>query len=115
MDVFFKTEGLAMLLGNEQNRVREFGTDGAGRIDLRLQQLMCAPTLAEMKVMPGGCRELNPPLRGYFAIDVLPHCQLTFHPTDIGHRGEVEVGREWQSIESITVSDYQRLSGRSQP
>lgn len=115
MDVFFKTEELAMLLGNEQNRVREFGADGAGRIDLRLQQLMSAPTLAEMKVMPGRCRELNSPLRGYFAIDVSPHCQLTFHPTDIGQRGEVLVGRAWQSIESITVSDYQRLSGRSQP
>ena len=114
MDVFFKTERLAILLGVQQNRVREFGPDGANRIDLRLQQLMGVPTLAAMTAMPGLCRELNSSQPGYFAVDVSPHCRLTFHPTDIGQRGELNVGREWHSIESITISDYQRLSGRIQ-
>lgn len=114
MDVFFKTERLAMLLGVEQNRIREFGVEGSNRIDLRLQQLMGVPTLAAMKTMPGQCRELTSPLPGYFAVDVSPHCRLTFHPADIGQAGEHQAGRGWHSIESITVSDYQRLSGRSQ-
>ncbi|MHA7293541.1 hypothetical protein [Arthrobacter sp. HLT1-21] len=114
MDVYFKTESLALLLGNDRNRVREFGSDGAAKIDLRLQQLASAPTLEEMKVMPGRCRELNPHPAGFFTIDVLPHCQLTFHPSGLDGYKQPRIGREWNSIDSITVSDYQRLSTRGQ-
>lgn len=102
-----------MLLGVEKNRVREFGVDGSDRIDLRLQQLMGVPTLAEMRDMPGRCRALASPLLGYFSVDVLPHCQLMFHPTDDINLGEDGGGREWASIESITISDYQQLFARS--
>lgn len=115
MEVFFKTERLALVLGSPRDRSREFGLDGATRIDLRLQQMMSAPTLADMKTMPGRCRELDSDQAGHFAIDISRLCQLTFYPSDIGHGGEPEVGRDWRSIDSITVSDYQRLSARRQP
>lgn len=67
MEVFFEAEKLGKQLGQDKNRVRTFGPEGAKRIDLRLQQLRAARSLDDMRHLPGRCHELTGDLQGCLA------------------------------------------------
>lgn len=104
MQVYFASELLARRLGLARNRIAEFGPAAALRIDLRLQQLCSAPTLAHARALPGRCRKLCPDQRGGYAIDVMPPLGLVFVPTDVDP-DSAEPIVDWASVESITITD----------
>jgi plasmid maintenance system killer protein len=102
MEVFFATKELAGRLGSERNRVREFGAAAARRIDLRLQQLTCAPTLEHARSLPGRCQELDSDLHGHLAVDVQRPLRLIFRPTAALAGSDL---LDWPSVDSITITD----------
>lgn len=104
MEVFFETQKLGKQLGQERNRVKAFGQEGARRIDLRLQQLMAARSLEDMRALPGRCHELSGDLRGHLAVDVHQPYRLIFHPTADPPPRKPDGGLEWRSVESVTVT-----------
>lgn len=105
MEVFFSTRKLATRLGSDRDRVKEFGAEGAGRIDLRLQQLRAAPTLEHMRSLPGRCHELTGNLNAHLAIDVRHPYRLIFRPTDSNTTKKSDGGLDWTSVDSITITD----------
>jgi proteic killer suppression protein len=105
MEVFFETEKLAKQLGQDKNRVKAFGPEGAKRIDLRLQQLGAARSLEDMKALPGRCHELTGDLRGHLAVDVHQPYRLIFRPTDNPPPMKPDGGLDWTAVDSITVTE----------
>jgi len=104
MDIYFATEQLARTLGSDRGRAREFGSEAARRLDLRLQQLRCAPTLHDVRGLPGRCRELRATPNGSFAIDVHLLGTLIFRPhlTEQAHR--VVETLDWTVVDAIVVT-----------
>lgn len=105
MEVFFATKELASRLGSERDRVKEFGADGARRIDLRLQQMRSAPTLEDLRGLPGRHHELTGDLRGHFAVDVQETYRLIFRPTGPDNPCAGDGGRSWTTVDSITITE----------
>jgi len=109
MEVFFATKELAGRLSSERSRVREFGVEAARRIDLRLQQLLGAPTLEHVRSLPGRCQELDADLRGYLAIDVRRSLRLIFRAHASGRSKPHAAALDWATVDSIVItgiSDY---------
>ena len=105
MEVFFETEKLAKQLGQDRNRVKTFGPEGAKRIALRLQQLGAAPSLEDMRALPGRCHELTGNLRGHLAVDVRQPYRLIFRPADNPPPTKADGGLDWGAVESITITE----------
>ena len=105
MEVYFVNAKLASRLQNARNRQKEFGSQGAERIDLRLQQLRAAPTLEDMRNMPGRCHELTADRRGSLAIDVQQPYRLIFQPTDPARCRKADGGLDWSAVDSVTITD----------
>jgi proteic killer suppression protein len=105
MEVFFDNKKLASRLGRDRDRVKEFGAEGAKRIDLRLQQLRRVPTLETMRQLPGRCHELTADLRGHLAVDVQHPYRLVFRPTKQPPPTKPDGGLNWAVIDSITIVD----------
>lgn len=103
MDVLFAAGELCATVAKRASRVAYFGLNGAAAVELRLQQLWAAPTLAHMRHLPGRCRELSSDPPGQLAIDARSH-RLLFRPT-LGftlRRGEQ---LDWKTVDSITITE----------
>jgi plasmid maintenance system killer protein len=107
MEVFFETEKLAKQLGQDRNRVRTFGPEGAKRIDLRLQQMRAARTLEDMRALPGRCHELTSDHRGHLAVDVHQPYRLIFRPTDNPAPTKADGGLDWMAVDSVTITQIE--------
>jgi proteic killer suppression protein len=105
MQVLFATGKLMRELAQPGYRLRRFGARGAARIDLRLQQLFAAPTLADARHLPGRCHALSGDLKGHLAIDVLQPYRLIFRPTANPVPLDNAGGLDWAAIDSITITD----------
>lgn len=105
MEVRFATSALARRLGQDSVRTSEFGTPVAQRIDLRLQQLHSAPTLAVMRTLPARCVEAAGNPRGYLTIDVAHPVQLIFRPFDDANAHTVGRALNWHAVDSILIID----------
>jgi proteic killer suppression protein len=105
MEVLLETEKLTKQLGQDRNRVKAFGPEGAKRIALRLQQLGAARSLEDMRALPGRCHELKGDLRGLLAVDVHHPYRLIFRPTDNPAPRTPEGGLDWAAVESVTIKE----------
>ncbi len=83
----------------------DWGQEGAKKITLRLQQLAAAPTLAEMRNLPGRCHELRGDLAGYLAVDVHKGFRLVFRPTADPPPQKPDGGLDWTAVDSITMTE----------
>lgn len=104
MEVYFDTEKLAKQLGQDRNRVRAFGREGAKRLDLRLQQLGAARSLEDMRTLPGRCHELTGDFRGHLAVDVHQPHRLIFRPAESPPPKKADGGLDWTAIDSIIIT-----------
>ncbi len=83
----------------------EWGQEGSKKVTLRLQQLAAAPTLAEMRNLPGRCHELTGGGAGSLAVDVHKGFRLVFRPTDDPPPRKPDGGLDWTAVDSITVTE----------
>lgn len=86
---------------------KSFGAVGAKKIALRLQQLAAAPTLADMRDLPGRCHQLPGDLDGLLAVDVHHPYRLLFRATTQVRK--YDGGLDWSLVEGVTivrVEDY---------
>ncbi|MGH8524831.1 MAG: type II toxin-antitoxin system RelE/ParE family toxin [Gammaproteobacteria bacterium] len=101
MDVLFTDEKTQRALSNQRDLRRRFGALGAKKITLRLQQLAAAPTLADMRPLPGRCHELSGDRAGCFAVDVHQPYRLVFQPTS--SMRDPDTSEDWDAIDSVTI------------
>jgi toxin HigB-1 len=82
---------------------KRWGAEGAKKISLRLQQLAAAPTLAELRGLPGRCHELTGDRDGQLAVDVHHPFRLVFRPSEDPPPETDDGGLDWRAVESVTV------------
>lgn len=103
MEVLFASEKLQRALSNYRVLEREWGKTGAKKIALRLQQLAAAPTLADMRHLPGRCHELTGDRAGHLAVDIHHPHRLVLRPTADPPPKKPDGGLDWTAVDSITV------------
>jgi plasmid maintenance system killer protein len=102
MDVTFATAKLQKVCNNANKLRSEYGPRMAVVIQRRLADLAAAPTLHEMRLLPGRCHELVVNLKGHLALDLEHPNRLVFKP--LGSKIKNEHGTlEWHLVEAIEV------------
>lgn len=105
MEVLFATKKLQRQLTEPARLQRAFGATGSKKISLRLQQMQVAPSLEDMRFLPGRCHELSGDRKGTLAVDVEHPHRLVFRPTDNPPPLGAEGGLDWSRVESVTVNE----------
>lgn len=105
MEVLFVSDKLKRAMSTQRALQTAWGDEGARRITLRLQQLAAAPTLAEMRSLPGRCHELTADRAGFLAVDVHRGYRLVFRPTVNPPPKKPDGGLDWTRVDSITVTE----------
>lgn len=103
MEVLFESERAKGAFSDQHALQRAWGSEGARRIALRLQQLAAAPSLAQMRTLPGRCHELEGDRKGQLAIDVHHPYRLIFRPTANPPRAKPDGGLDWSAVDSVTI------------
>lgn len=103
MDVVFQNEKLQRQFSEHRQLQARYGAVGAKTIGRRIQQLQAAPTLADMRNMPGRCHELTGDRAGQLAVDVHQPYRLIFLPTAQPSPAKADGGLDWNAVDSVTV------------
>jgi proteic killer suppression protein len=105
VEVLFASAKLQRQLSTLQQLQRKWGQQGGNKIALRLQQLAAAPTLADMRQLPGRCHELTGDRAGMLAVDVEQPYRLVFRPTANPSPTKEDGGLDWDAVESVTIAE----------
>lgn len=105
MEVLIATAKLNGALSDYRALQKQWGADGAKKITLRLQQLVAATTLADLRTLPGRCHELVGDLDGLLAIDVHQPYRLVLRPTANPAPTKADGGLDWHRVDSVIVVD----------
>lgn len=105
MDVLFETRMLWAELSSHSNCQKSYGAEGAKKIALRLQQMVAAPSLRDLRHLPGHCHELHGDLAGYLAVDVLQLHQMVFRPTQSPPPTSRSGALDWSEVTSVTITE----------
>jgi proteic killer suppression protein len=101
VEILFTDEKARRSFSDQRELRRRWGAVGAKRITLRLQQMAAAPTLDDMRHLPGRCHALSGDRAGCFAVDVHQPHRLIFESTTTA---DTEANpAEWSAIESVTI------------
>jgi proteic killer suppression protein len=103
VEVLFTDAKIERAFSDQRELRRRWGAVGGKKITLRLQQLAAAPTMAEMRSLPGWCHALIGDRAGCFAVDVHQPYRLIFRPTSASATSEEPKG--WTVIDSVTIID----------
>jgi plasmid maintenance system killer protein len=105
VEIGFAQQKLAKVCNSGRDLVRRFGPEGAKRVQLRLAQLEAAPTLEDLRQMPGRCHELVGDLKGSLSVDLHGPFRLLFAPSANPPPHTADGGLDWSSVDAITVTD----------
>lgn len=105
VEVLFTTEKLKRQFSDHRELQKRWGKDGATKISLRLQQLVAAVSLADMRGLPGRCHELTGDRDGHLAVDVHHPFRLVFRPSADPPPSKEDGGLDWDAVESVTVTE----------
>jgi proteic killer suppression protein len=105
VEVLFRNEQLQRSLSDLKMLQRRWGSDGAKKIALRLQQLAAATSLQDMRDLPGRCHELTGDRAHVLAVDLHRGYRLVFKPTANPAPCKDDGGLDWGAVDSVIVID----------
>ncbi len=103
MEVVFQNEKDKRAFSDHRSLQRRWGAEGAKKVARRLQQLAAAPSLADMRALPGRCHELGADRKGQLAVDVYHPYRLVFRPTANPPPAKPDGGLDWSAVDSVTI------------
>jgi len=109
MEVSFANRKLQKLCESDKELRKAYGSDGAKKVMRRLSDLRAAPSLEEMRNLPGRIHELEADRDGQLAIDLAGGCRLVIAPTNGWPSEKQEGDHVWAEIDSVQVleiADY---------
>lgn len=105
MNITFSDRKLASLVNDDRKLVREFGKKRAEKIKLRLNQLLIAETLEDVRMLPGNFHELTSNRKGQWACDLDHPYRLIFKP----HEDPIPTDKHgryiWLEITEVEVKE----------
>lgn len=105
MEIDFKTQKLRKNCSNEKAMRAEWGDRMAKRLMQRLAELEAAPTLEEMRRLPGRCHELTGDLAGSVAMDLVHPQRLIFRPNHDPPPAKPDGGLDWRQVTKIVIME----------
>jgi len=105
MIIYFSDRKLKRSIENDAERKKRFGIEMAKKINLRMEALMAAKSLADFLPPfsgPERCHELNGILKGVFSVDLKHPYRLLFQPTE-DQRRETYNLQDWRKIDEVTI------------
>jgi toxin HigB-1 len=114
VDVSFRTSRLQKLCQSDKELRRTHGEDCAKKLMARLADLRAAPTLEELRNLPGRCHELDGVRKGQLAIELAGGKRLILEPLHPGSATKGDGGLDWKQVESVSVIeivDYHKKKG----
>lgn len=107
MKIWFQNSKLEKDLGDHRQTIRTYGAENAKKIQLRLQALLAAESLADFPpgTPPERCHELVGALAGTFSIDLKQPYRLLFTPKICAHPRPADRKDFWLSITEIEITD----------
>ena len=104
MDIVFRREKLRKVCNDPRLLAKEYGRERAVKIQLRLDQLRAARTLADMAALPAArCHELQGDRQGQLAVDLVHPWRLIFRPVEWIEKETG--GLDWNRVEGIVVEE----------
>jgi proteic killer suppression protein len=80
IDISWSNRKLQKSCASDKDGTRTFGADQWKTLKNRIVSLEAAPTLADMRGVPGRCHELSADRAGQFALDLRGSFRLIFAP-----------------------------------
>ena len=104
MDIAFRREKLRKICNDSRLLAKEYGRDRAVKIQLRLDQLRAARTLADMATLPAArCHELQGDRQGQLAVDLVHPWRLIFTPVE--WIKNASGGLDWSKVEAVVIEE----------
>lgn len=105
MQIAFRTEKMRKEFSEEKRLIREHGPRCAKLIQRRLAELEAAPTLEEMRQLPGArCHELLGDRKGILSVDLEHPYRLLFIPDhDPAPTRDGAGGLDWEQVDAIKI------------
>lgn len=104
MDIIFRTAKLRKVCNDAKQAARTYGTVGARKLRLRLDELRAAETLADMLLLPQArCHELKADLAGKISLNLQHPYRLIIEPANDPAPTRPDGGLDWQRITAVRV------------
>lgn len=103
MDIVFGDKKLAKLCNNKRNLVKELGADRSRRLQRRLDDLLAATVLEDMRYLPGRCHELVEDRAGQLSLDLDHPYRLIFVPANEPIPVKSDGGMDWTKITAVKI------------
>ncbi len=105
MNILFKTSRLRKICNDDRLRVREHGQVRANKIKLRLDELLAASVLEELRHLPGRCHELTKNRKGELAVDLDHPYRLIFRVANDPVPLKKDGGLDWSNVTAIEITE----------
>ncbi|GAA3443488.1 type II toxin-antitoxin system RelE/ParE family toxin [Planomonospora venezuelensis] len=107
MEVFYADIRLQAICASAREMRKQFGEEGAKKLQLRLQALRVSETLDDLFQMPGRCHPLRGDRAGCHAMDLHQGHRLVFRLMSLEEKIEQGLSEE-QAALVIEIVDYHR-------
>jgi len=105
MDILFKTKKFQKECNKQKTLVRVYGQRRAKLIRRRLDELMAATTLDDIRRLPGPrCHELKGNRAGQLSVDLDYPYRLIFEPANDPLPKNAHGGLDWKRITAIEIT-----------
>jgi proteic killer suppression protein len=105
MEISFASRRLQRLCQSAKQLQRVYGRPCAQKLMTRLADLVAAPTLEELRHLPGRCHELAGKRRGHLAVDLAAGVRLVFRPSRNPVPVKEDGGLDWKRIDAIELME----------
>jgi plasmid maintenance system killer protein len=103
VEITFQNTKDQSLFNSEKELKREYGEVCAKKIRRRLDDLQAAPTLENMRNLPGRCHELKGDMKFQLSLDVEHPLRLIFMPVGNGFKFKDDGGLDWKTVTEVQI------------
>jgi len=105
MDILFKTKKFQKACNKQKSLVRVYGQRRAKLIRRRLDELKAAPTLEDIRQLPGPrCHELKGNRAGQLSVDLDYPYRLIFIPANDPLPQKTHGGLDWKRVTAVEIT-----------
>ena len=112
MDIVFESSKFEEECNNQRLLVKKHGADRAKRIQKRLNSLIYANVLEDMRNVPGRCHELLHYHAGKLALDLDHPYRLIFEPADEPIPTKSDGGLDWNQVTAVRIIGVEDYHGK---
>ena len=106
MQISFATQKLQKICNNDKKMRGEFGVIGSERLRRRLDELLAAECLEDLRNLPQSrCHELTGDMKGMLAVDLEHPKRLVFEPDHDPRPEKEDGGLDWQKVTAVRICE----------